>query len=67
MPLQETLDTFTYFISEADKLKLSYIALVRYIPSKDVEIDGKALRSHFLPTSFALIHKTHRQEACDSA
>ncbi|KAJ7582090.1 hypothetical protein C8J56DRAFT_1015703 [Mycena floridula] len=29
MPLQETLDTFSYFITEADKLKLSYICLAR--------------------------------------
>ncbi|KAK0228549.1 hypothetical protein IW262DRAFT_1231797, partial [Armillaria fumosa] len=30
MPLQETLDTFSYFISEADKFGLAYINLVRY-------------------------------------
>ncbi|KAG5638345.1 hypothetical protein H0H81_000588 [Sphagnurus paluster] len=41
MPLQETLDTFNYFISEADKLGLAYITLVRYIPATDVEFDGK--------------------------
>ncbi|PPQ80353.1 hypothetical protein CVT25_003636 [Psilocybe cyanescens] len=40
MPLQETLDTYSYFISEADKLKLSYFNLVRYAPSFDVEFDG---------------------------
>lgn len=40
MPLQETLDTFSYFITEADKLNLSYLTLVRYHPSFDVEIDG---------------------------
>jgi len=30
MPLQETLDTFIYFLSEVDKLKPSYVTLVRY-------------------------------------
>ncbi|KAJ7582303.1 hypothetical protein C8J56DRAFT_1005980 [Mycena floridula] len=30
MPLQETLDTLQYFISEADKLKLSYICIGRH-------------------------------------
>lgn len=40
MPLQETLDTFKYFITEADKLNLAYFALVRYHPFFDIEIDG---------------------------
>ncbi|KAF8191726.1 hypothetical protein BJ912DRAFT_963321 [Pholiota molesta] len=40
MPLQETLDTFSYFISEADKLNLSFIELVRYSKNFDVEFDG---------------------------
>jgi hypothetical protein len=43
MPLQETLDTFNYFITEADKLKLAYITLVRYTVSTDVEYDGTVL------------------------
>ncbi|PPQ86647.1 hypothetical protein CVT25_006831 [Psilocybe cyanescens] len=40
MPLQETLDTFSYFITEADKLGLSYITLVQYHPYFDVVFDG---------------------------
>ena len=40
MPLQETLDTYSYFITEADKLNLAYFTLVRYQPSLDVEFDG---------------------------
>ena len=40
MPLQETLDTYSYFITEADKLNLAYFTLVRYQPSSDVEFDG---------------------------
>ncbi|KAF8344376.1 flavoprotein NADH-dependent oxidoreductase [Amanita rubescens] len=41
MPLQETLDTFSYFISEADKLGLAYITLARYSEALDPVIDGK--------------------------
>ncbi|PPQ86621.1 hypothetical protein CVT25_006805 [Psilocybe cyanescens] len=40
MPLQDTLNTFSYFISEADKLNLSYIALVRYNPVWDAALNG---------------------------
>lgn len=43
MPLQETLDTFSYFISEADKLGLAYITLVRYVESFDPVFDGASL------------------------
>lgn len=43
MPLDETLETFNYFITEADKLNLSYITLVRYTPYLDVEFDGTLL------------------------
>ncbi len=41
MPLQETLDTFTYFISEAGKMKLAYITLIRHNPVFDPLVDGK--------------------------
>ncbi|KAF8958004.1 flavoprotein NADH-dependent oxidoreductase [Flammula alnicola] len=40
MPLQDTLDTYSYFITEADKLNLSYIVLVRYSKTFDAEYDG---------------------------
>ncbi|KAF8958011.1 flavoprotein NADH-dependent oxidoreductase [Flammula alnicola] len=40
MPLQDTLDTYSYFITEADKLNLSYIVLVRYSKAFDSEYDG---------------------------
>ena len=40
MPLQETLDTYSHFITEADKLNLAYFTLVRYHPSFDIEFDG---------------------------
>ncbi|KAH7889993.1 hypothetical protein F5I97DRAFT_620641 [Phlebopus sp. FC_14] len=42
MPLQENIDTFKYFIREADELDLAYIALVRYYALFDPVIDGKA-------------------------
>ncbi|KAH6918059.1 flavoprotein NADH-dependent oxidoreductase [Coprinopsis sp. MPI-PUGE-AT-0042] len=41
MPLEETLETFRYLISEADKLGLAYITLLRYNPMHDLEFDGK--------------------------
>jgi len=41
MPLTDTIDTFSYFITEADKLKLAYIALVRYLDHLDVVYDGQ--------------------------
>ncbi|KAJ7751563.1 hypothetical protein DFH07DRAFT_1032529 [Mycena maculata] len=41
MPLQETLDTFRYLLREVNKLRLSYVALVRYSPWLDPEYDGK--------------------------
>ena len=42
MPLPETVETYKYFITEAEKLDLAYIVLVRYSPSADVEIDGQS-------------------------
>ncbi|KIY69215.1 FMN-linked oxidoreductase [Cylindrobasidium torrendii FP15055 ss-10] len=41
MPLEETLETFSYFITEADKLKLAYIVLARYGEAIDPVFDGK--------------------------
>ncbi|KAH8822755.1 flavoprotein NADH-dependent oxidoreductase [Flagelloscypha sp. PMI_526] len=41
MPLEETQETFTYLINEAEKIGLSYITLVRYTAWSDVEFDGK--------------------------
>ena len=40
MPLEETLATFRYVISEADKLGLSYITLVKDAEKFNVELDG---------------------------
>ncbi|KAJ6563590.1 hypothetical protein DFH09DRAFT_1035188 [Mycena vulgaris] len=41
MPLQDTIDTFGYLLREANKLGLSYVALVRYSAFLDPEFDGK--------------------------
>ncbi|KAJ7088211.1 flavoprotein NADH-dependent oxidoreductase [Mycena crocata] len=41
MPLQETIDTFSYLLREINKLGLSYVTLLRYVPWLDPEIDGK--------------------------
>lgn len=41
MPLEENIETYRYFLSEADKLNLSYITLRRYSPLLDAEFDGK--------------------------
>ncbi|CAA7264374.1 unnamed protein product [Cyclocybe aegerita] len=40
MPLQETVDTYSNFISEADKMNIAYITLVRYSPKSDPVYDG---------------------------
>lgn len=50
MPLQETIDTFSYFLTEADKLNLAYITLTRYSPYLDVEYERTYL-SHKLHQS----------------
>ncbi|ESK85807.1 nadh:flavin oxidoreductase nadh oxidase [Moniliophthora roreri MCA 2997] len=41
MPLEDTLETFRYFITQADNLKLAYICLVRYDERLDIVIDGE--------------------------
>jgi hypothetical protein len=41
MTLEDTLETFRYFVTEADKLKLAYIKLVRYIEMLDPVFDGR--------------------------
>ena len=41
MPIKDTLETFGYFIKEADKLEIAYIILVRYDASQAPVFDGK--------------------------
>ncbi|KAF5311039.1 hypothetical protein D9619_008121 [Psilocybe cf. subviscida] len=47
MPLQDTLDTYSYFITEADNLNLSYFTLLRYNESFDVVYDGEHRATKF--------------------
>ena len=48
MPLQETLDTYKYFLSEVNKLKPSYVTLVRFVAAQDPVIDGKLILYRYL-------------------
>ncbi|KAJ7168407.1 flavoprotein NADH-dependent oxidoreductase [Mycena crocata] len=41
MPLQDTIDTFSYLLREINKLGLSYVVLLRYVAWLDPEFDGK--------------------------
>jgi len=41
MLLPETVETYKHFITEAEKLDLAYITLVRYLPGTEMEFDGK--------------------------
>ena len=47
MPLEENLNTFKYFIEEADKINLAYICLLRYIQFFDSKIDGGRFNNLF--------------------
>ncbi|EEB92268.1 hypothetical protein MPER_09250, partial [Moniliophthora perniciosa FA553] len=40
MPLEDTLETFRYFITQADNLRLAYICLVGYDERLNIVIDG---------------------------
>ncbi|KAG8901049.1 hypothetical protein FRB99_005591 [Tulasnella sp. 403] len=41
MPLQETIDTFTYYIKEMLQMELAYVQFVRYSPALDPTFDGE--------------------------
>lgn len=42
MPLDETVETFSYFISEIDKLKIGYLNILRYVSDlEDPEFNEK--------------------------
>ena len=43
MPIPETVETYKYFITEAEKLDLAYIVLVRYSSVLDLVFDGRCL------------------------
>ncbi|KIK59821.1 hypothetical protein GYMLUDRAFT_44285 [Collybiopsis luxurians FD-317 M1] len=61
MPLEETIETYSYFISEADKLGIAYISLVRYLDMFDPVIDGRKRGTphDILDTYGPLIKKAH--------
>lgn len=40
MTLEDTLETYSYFIKEADALGLAYILLVRYVAKLDYTFHG---------------------------
>ena len=42
MPLDDAHATFSYLISEADKLGVAFIELMRYVEKYDVAYDGKS-------------------------
>ena len=47
MPLPETVETYKYFITEAEKFDLAYIVLARYSRALDLEFDGRCLSHPF--------------------
>lgn len=62
MPLQETIDTFTYYIKQLVSRDIAYIQLVRYLDPMDPEIDGTFSNFHsYLVFRSALwaLNRTH--------
>ncbi|KAL5492855.1 hypothetical protein ACEPAI_4303 [Sanghuangporus weigelae] len=41
MTLEDTIETYSYFIKEADAIGLAYVCFVRYAAKLDTEFDGK--------------------------
>ncbi|KAJ7636740.1 hypothetical protein FB45DRAFT_1056036 [Roridomyces roridus] len=61
MPLDETVETFSYFVSEADKLQLSYITLSRYVANMAPVVEGKKRGTpHDLIATYAPLIKNAR-------
>ncbi|GAW02943.1 FMN-linked oxidoreductase [Lentinula edodes] len=60
MPLEETIATFTHFITEADKLGIAYIDLMRYVEMLDPVIDGekRAMKHDIVATYSPLFEHT---------
>jgi len=57
MPLQENIDTFTYYINQILARKVAYIQLVRYVAVMDPQIEGqgRAIQHDVLATYGPLI------------
>lgn len=50
MPLDETIETYSYFLKEAEKLNLAYFCFLRYLDALDVLIDGMfGIRAIYYP------------------
>ena len=59
MPLDDTIDTYGYLLREVEQLRLAYIALVRYHPDFDEEVDGKPATQHDVLATFRpFLHTT---------
>ena len=65
MTLEDTIETFSYFIKEADALGLAYICLVRYAAKLDVEYDGEQ-DTWILPCLSIPTPNSFREETCDA-
>lgn len=63
MPLQETLDTYRYCLTEADKLHPAYVALSRHFPAVEMEFDGVFLDP--LPEIYILTNSIGKKRATD--
>lgn len=62
MPLEENIATYSHFISEADKMKLAYICLMRYSEMMDPIVDGMSA----LVVTFQSLDKLRtRRSSCD--
>ena len=55
MPLPETVETYKYLITEAEKIGLAYIVLVRYSPAFDLELGGRCFVLHQSEQKFTSI------------
>ena len=65
MMLKDTIETYSYFITEANAMGLAYVCLVRYAAKLDTEFDGKQIKLFsraITPTTNLL-----RKEACNAA
>jgi len=63
MPLEENIETYRYFLSEADKLNLSYITLRRYSPLLDAEFGGSSFASLLFICLILMLNITGKKRA----
>lgn len=58
MPLQETVDTYSYFVTEAQKLGLAYACFMRLQQTVDVQARGPSTDHDFVETYKPLMTST---------